>query len=411
MKQSQSKAILLKYNLILLLAVFSTIGRAQTTQPEKVISTQDSSEIYQLAEKMPEFPGGEKALLSFINQNIKYPDKSKKKNEQGKVIVQFVVGVTGKVEQPKVLRGVSPSLDKEALRVVAQLPAWIPGEQNGSKVAVYRVLPIMFQNVSEEDSWSPNEKTVVVIDSVRMPSNFEIGVLNSEKLGTVNVFKPFPKEEKNRLVKKYGKNAANGVIIIITKKDELLYSMADTTSNEQNPDCGEEAKIPEFQGGKSKLLSYIADSLQYPFVAKQLKTQGKVFVQFLVDKTGKVSQGKVIKSVDYFLDKEALRIVNSMPDWIPGSKCDEKLNIVVIMPVNFKLDIPLAEKGWEINEKTVIMLNGERLPSVFKLEWVNYSYLSSYKVLQPESKEITKKLVRDYGKDAENGVVLIETEK
>lgn len=100
-----------------------------------------------------------------------------------------------------------------------------------------------------------------------------------------------------------------------------------------------------------------------------------------------------------------------MMAWIPSKKCEEKLNILVTMPVTFRLDIPVTEKGWQRNEKTVILLNGKRLPAVFNLDWLSYANLTSYKVLQPETKEITKKLVSEYGKDAVNGVVLIGTGK
>jgi TonB family protein len=159
------------------------------------------------------------------------------------------------------------------------------------------------------------------------------------------------------------------------------------------------------------MKKYLSDSIQYPFVATQLKKEGKVAVQFKVDVAGKISEAKVKQSADYFLDKEALRVVSTMPDWTPGAKCDQKLNILVTMPVVFKLALPAAEKGWERNDKTIILLDGERMPSSFDLNWLNYANLASYKVLQPGDKAVNKKLVSEYGKDAVNGVVLIETNK
>ncbi len=372
---------------------------------DSVVSQKDDS-VYSVVDRMPEFPGGEKKLIRFINENLRYPTDAKKKNEQGKVIVRFVVDKTGKVKDATVLKGMSASMDKEALRVVGKLPVWIPGEQAGNKVAVYKVVPIVFQD--EETAWTVTEETLVIIDDEKMPEGFDTQILSPAKLASAKVLKPFPKEEKSRLVKQYGRQAANGVVLITTKKDEMEYMLADSVAK---PDCKEADVFPEFPGGKVRMQAYIADSLQYPFVAKRLKTEGKVFVRFLVNKNGKISDAQVVRRADYFLDREALRLVNTMPDWTPGSKCGEKLNVYVTLPINFKLQLPEAEKEWEKNEKTIVLLNGVRLPSSFDLKLLNFANLASYKVLQPSTKEITKQLVSQYGKDAVNGVVLITTNK
>ncbi|MDR3651482.1 MAG: TonB family protein [Paludibacter sp.] len=393
-----------------LFLAFTVSSNSQTNQNLQV--AKDS--VYTFAEKMPQFPGGEKELVSFLNKTISYPVEAQKKNESGKVIVQFVVSKTGKVEGAKILKGVSASLDSEALRVIGLLPDWTPGEQNGEKVSIYRILPITFKGVSPEDAWIPNEKTLVIIDNVKMPENFNVNILNPEKLASITVFKPFPKEEKSKLMSKYGKQAADGVILITSKKGEIEYAYADTTINKVKDDgegCKETTYRPEFQGGVAKMMTYIADSIQYPFSAKETKTQGKVIVRFLVDSTGKISEPQVIRSVDYFLDREAMRIIKSMPNWIPGAKCGQKTSFYVTVPVNFKLDIPKAEKQWEPNAKTIILQDGVRLPSSFNLDWLNYLNLTSYKVLQPTTKEITKELVSKYGRDAVNGVVLMESRK
>ncbi|MEI7502268.1 MAG: energy transducer TonB [Paludibacter sp.] len=394
-------------SLFIIFSVNVNASQSKFDQTEAV--TEDS--VYSVVDKMPEFSTGEKGIFTFLNQTINYPAEAQKKNEQGRVVVRFVINKAGKVEKTEVLKGVSTSLDTEALRVIGLLPDWIPGEQNGKKVSVYRILPVMFKMTSVEDAWEMNEKTVVVIDGVKMPENFNTKILNPSKLISASILKPFPKEEKSRLIKLYGKQAENGVLLISSNKDEMYYALADTTSIKANVECKEEVSKPSFMGGITQMLTYIADSIQYPFVAKQLKTQGKVIVRFLVDKSGKISDAKVMKSLDYFLDKEALRVINSMPSWLPGTKCKEGVDILVTMPVSFKLEIPTAEKVWERNDKTIVLLNGERLPATFDLAWLNYGNLSSYKVLQPSTKEINKKLVKEYGKDAVNGVVLIESAK
>ena len=371
--------------------------------------------VYSFVEKMPEFPGGEKEVVKFLNQTMRYPEAAQKKNEHGKVIVQFVITKTGKVENAKVLKGVSTDLDNEAIRVIGLLPDWIPGEQNGQKVSVTRIIPILFQSESLESSWEANEKTVVVIDNVKMPASFNPTILNFDKFGTVSLLKPFPEKEKSKLISKYGKMAENGVILLSTNKKEIQYALPDSILNPQkkgNNPCTENAVLPVYPGGDVTLLKYIADSIQYPFVAKRTKTQGKVLVQFLVDKAGKVSNATVIRSVDYFLNKEAIRVINSLPDWTPGTRCNDKLNFYVTVPVNFTLELPAnAKKEWTRNDKTMVLLDGVRLPSTFQLDWLRYENLSSYQVLPPTSKEVIKKLKSQYGGDAANGVILIGSRK
>lgn len=378
---------------------------------ENQIQQDTKDSVYSVVEKMPEFQGGQNELITFLNQNVSYPAEALKKKEQGKVIVQFTITKSGKVENAKVLRSVSPSLDNEALRVIGLLPDWTPGEQNGEKVAVYQILPVVFQIPSEESLWEVNDKTVILIDGVKMPSKFNTNILNPSKLSSVKILKPFPKEEKSRLIAQYGRQAADGVVLISTNKEGIYYSLADTIDATKNDTCKENTQVPEFPGGKTKLIRYLADSIQYPFVAKQLKTEGKVIMRFKVDKSGKVSDAQVMKPVDYFLDKEALRVINSLPDWQPGTKCGQNISIFVTMPVIFKLDLPTDQKEWERNDKTIVLLDGEELPASFDLSWLNYANLSSYKVLQPTTKDVTKKLVKEYGKDAVNGVILIESKK
>ncbi|MDD3322025.1 MAG: TonB family protein [Paludibacter sp.] len=414
-----SKSLIIFISIGILNTFFQNIGAATSNiNAKEEINSFDinlsKDSVYEVAEKMPEFPGGEKALVDFISKSILYPEKALKKKEQGKVIVQFIVDKNGKVENSKILRGVSLSLDKEALRVISLIPDWIPGEQNGNKVSVYQFIPVQFKIPTAESMWTVNDKTVILIDGVKMPESFNTNILNPSKLLSVKILKPFPKEEKSRLLTLYGKRAANGVILITSNKDNMYYALADSTINiptDSSSNCAESASIPEFPGGNSALFKFIADSIQYPFVAKQLKTQGEVIVRFLITEKGKVSNAQIMKSADYYLDKEALRVVNTLPDWNPGKKCSQKVNIYVTMPVKFKLELPSEEKTWEINDKTIVLLDGKRLPSSFDLKWLNYSNLTSYKVLQPSTSEITKKLVRKYGKDAKNGVVLIESAK
>ena len=114
----------------------------QTKEPQKTDQAQD--QVFVVVEQMPEFPGGELALREFIAKEVKYPDDAIKAKTQGKVFITFVVSKEGKVIDPKIARGVSPSIDAEALRVVKSLPIWKPGQQKGVNVAVSYTVPINF---------------------------------------------------------------------------------------------------------------------------------------------------------------------------------------------------------------------------------------------------------------------------
>ncbi|WP_108821937.1 energy transducer TonB [Dysgonomonas sp. Marseille-P4361] len=98
-----------------------------------------------IAEIMPQFPGGEAEMYKFIKDNLKYPVVDQETGTQGRVTIRFVVSKTGEISNIEVLRGVSPSCDREALRVVKSMPNWIPGRQNGNTVPVYFTLPIVFK--------------------------------------------------------------------------------------------------------------------------------------------------------------------------------------------------------------------------------------------------------------------------
>lgn len=100
--------------------------------------------IHSFVDEMPEFPGGMKALLSFIGNSVKYPTIAQETGVKGKVIVSFVINKDGHVSDASVIRSIDTALDKEALRVVNMMPAWRPGRQAGKAVRVSYVVPINF---------------------------------------------------------------------------------------------------------------------------------------------------------------------------------------------------------------------------------------------------------------------------
>ena len=110
-----------------------------TTEEEE-----EDAPVFFIVEEMPEFPGGEQALHKFLASNIEYPVIAQENGIQGRVYVKFVVNTDGSITDVEIARGVDPSLDKEALRVVRSMPKWKPGKQRGKAVRVSYTVPINF---------------------------------------------------------------------------------------------------------------------------------------------------------------------------------------------------------------------------------------------------------------------------
>ena len=105
----------------------------------------EPEKVFDMVEQMPTFPGGQQELMSYLGKNIKYPTIAQENGTQGRVTVQFVVNKDGSIVDAKVLRGVDPYLDKEALRVIGTMPKWKPGMQRGKPVRVKYTVPVMFR--------------------------------------------------------------------------------------------------------------------------------------------------------------------------------------------------------------------------------------------------------------------------
>lgn len=209
----------------------------------------------------PQFPGGDAALINFLNENIKYPLKAAQDRVEGKVIVQFLVKKTGKIDNVKVLRSVRKDLDDEAVRVVKMMPDFIPAKQNGEAADMPYTVPVSFKLFDEMEPLTVSEGSDVPDD-----------------------FQP-----------------------------------------------------PMFPGGERALMEFLKENVKYPPMAAKRKTQGRVVMTFVVDKTGKVTEIKVAKSVDIYLDTEAIRVCKLLPDFIPARQNGEPVSVWFTLPITFKL--------------------------------------------------------------------------
>jgi protein TonB len=114
------------------------------TEPPEIIIPAEPEPVI-IVQEMPEFPGGQTALLKYVAENLIYPSEAQNLNIQGRVILKFVVKADGSVDRIEILRGIDPVLDNEAIRVVKTLPRFKPGRQSGIAVPVWFMLPVTFK--------------------------------------------------------------------------------------------------------------------------------------------------------------------------------------------------------------------------------------------------------------------------
>ena len=217
---------------------------------------QQEEVIFQVVEEMPKFPGGLQEAMVFIGKNIKYPVEAQQAKIEGRVVVRCVVGRDGSVSDVEVMRGVSPELDAEAIRVVSMMPKWIPGKQRGKAVAVKYTMPIMFrlqtpaQEQKKEEETPPYHQLTLKVDkdadmnNVGMVKDYlktrgtgmqahapegvsPLIIVDGKELGNgTDILSKIPVDQiqsisvlKNEAAKaEYGDKAKDGVIIVVTKK-------------------------------------------------------------------------------------------------------------------------------------------------------------------------------------------------
>lgn len=148
-KRSTSKRLLnyaiLIPTMLAIMTLFSTGGQQAHAQEK------GNDWVHEKVEVMPEFPGGKKELFNYMIGQIKYPDDAQKEGVEGKVMVKFVVDIDGSIVDVKAKNSVYPSMDKQAMEVVSNMPKWTPGMQDGKAVKVEMVLPIAYK-LSDKDS-------------------------------------------------------------------------------------------------------------------------------------------------------------------------------------------------------------------------------------------------------------------
>ena len=209
-----------------------------------------------------EFPGGQQALMTWLSQNMHYPEEAVEANAQGRVLVGFIINQDGSIDEVKVVRSVHPALDEEAMRVVKSMPKWTPGKKDGKIVRVSYTLPITFRMAEDTEK------------------------------------------------KQSDTSAENG-------------------TNEQGP---------SFPGGINEMSNWLSKNMKYPVEAQENGIQGVARVSFYVETDGSLEEVKIEKSSGSdILDKEAVRVVKSMPAWQPAQRDGNPVRARAFVPLSFSL--------------------------------------------------------------------------
>ena len=144
--------ITLLHKFLILLGLFVAVGtnaqvRRVVTCAESFQNSKDYVEVYDtdFVDVQPQFPGGESELIKYINKARRYPAEAYERNVHGRVLCGFIVNSDGSISHVSVLRGVEPTLNREAVRLISNMPKWEAGRVNNRAVPVYYILPIAFR--------------------------------------------------------------------------------------------------------------------------------------------------------------------------------------------------------------------------------------------------------------------------
>ena len=352
---------------------------------EAHLSKRDTT-IYVVADKMPTFPGGARVQYQFLAMHLHYPLDAFKNHITGRVIVAFIVERNGKISNIRVLKGLGHGCDKEAMRVVSEMPKWIPGRIKGKAVRVRVTLPFLFNLQPKNKVYSQADKYPVFIYEGGSLKNYlnnnikyPVGIVKNKITDTVKVF--FIVEPDRRvthvMVKKDTSklNAYDYEAMRLAKKLRVFepayvnqypvrlnlflkvpfdYREVDTAAIKKDTVVygktfsyylhgykeqvfRDVEKMPTFPGGEYELMNYLAEHIRYPEVAKKRGKQGRVFLNFIVEPDGSIDHVKVLRGVCLSIDAEAVRVVTEMPKWNPGIQKGKPVRVSFNLPIKFTL--------------------------------------------------------------------------
>jgi TonB family protein len=349
--------------------------------PPKVSKKKNKEIAHYNVDVLPEYPGGISAMNNEIAKSIKYPKDAFSQGISGKVVVGFVVDKNGRVEKVKATKGVHPSLDREAERVVRNLKQFTPGVKDGKAIDVGFAVPVLFGIVNKERSTSKKTKlnsnpifqvvenmpvfpggsaklrTEILKNMKLFKSNRDFndkivlgfvvnkkGAIVNERVlrGTNTVLAKKALSALKRVKRKYIPGMQRGERVKVAQTIDLNIRTGKFLV-EAKPIVKDDdvftvvEKMPQFPGGMKALQKFLVQNVNYPTKMVNRNVQGRAIVGFVIDQEGKVINSKVLKGVHPELDKEALNVVNKLPNFIPGEQRGKNVKVSYTVPISFKL--------------------------------------------------------------------------
>ena len=229
------------------------VASMKTNQLETVsFAVKDTlTPVFEVVERMPQFPGGVAAQVEYFKKNLRYPAEAKKAGTQGRVVVQFFVNKDGSISNVKVLRGVDPALDAEAIRLVNSMPKWKPGMQKGKAVTVKYTVSVLFsldeldEKVRQKNltlimkgtSAADYADVLILVDGREVTSEI-LQALNPERIQSISVLK-----EPSDIIAKYTTDKSKKSVMLVTLKKEEPKPLAGTVFTIRVSDSAMKAQV------------------------------------------------------------------------------------------------------------------------------------------------------------------------
>ncbi|MEM9544756.1 MAG: TonB family protein [Bacteroidota bacterium] len=284
-------------------------------QNQWVENTQNNDPIFKVVEEMPRFPGCEtmsvsvrekddcakSKMLEYIYNNLKYPTTAKIHSVEGIAVIQFVVERDGSISNGTILRDIGEGCGEEALRVINNMPKWIPGKQKGKEVSVKFTLPIRFNLTNDNPSDGLN--STVTDESATGESSNKAKIKNTSNVESDAIFK------------------------VVEEMPRFPGCETDDMSSDKKEECA-----------KGNLLNFIYGNLKYPKEAKENGVEGMVIIQMIIEKDGTVSSTQILREPGFGTGIEAKRVIDMMPKWIPGKQKGQNVRVQYLIPIKYKLE-------------------------------------------------------------------------
>lgn len=363
-----------------------SISARQLPDPRRPAPNEAPVEVFTYVEQMPQFPGGQPALLQTLAQTVRYPTEALEQRQEGRLFVTFVVGTTGAVQDAAVTKPLHPSLDKEAVRAVMGLPNFAPGKQLGKPRAVRFTVPITFRLPANADELLAQRAEALktasaqaeyeggptalrdYLNAVPLPAGYQSGeglltevfvsfqVDTTGRVQEVEAIRPLPKEEQRRL-----RQSPQGIVpapALLAEAErrvrampawtparldgklvEVYYTVPITFVGGPYPSSAYAyAEQMPVLPGDGKVMDFVGKQIRYPATALRNQVQGVVVAYYEVSEEGQVENVKIVRSVAPDVDDEIRRVLEKTPlAYQPARHLGKPARVFYVLPLTFAI--------------------------------------------------------------------------